>query len=140
MATSGTSKLPDYLFSLLQSQKESGGTPSPRKELDFIPASHSWDNGWELASDLHIEVNMSQEEAVAVSCSESQEYGVGNSLESAIADLLTSLSDYYDSLDSRQGNLAEPAVRDLLRNSADDIPGHWGPAKAFAPEVVGGGG
>ena len=130
MATSGTNKLPDYLFPFLQSAKGTEGTPSSGGKLYSIPAGYSWDNCWELASDLHIEINASQEETVAVSCLNLQEYGVGESLESAVADLLTSLSDYYESLASRQGNLTEPAIRDLqllrdlLRNSADDIRGH----------------
>ena len=118
MASSGTDKLPDYLFPFLRDQGEAEDSPSSARELYFIPAGHSWDKCWELASDLYLEVNLSHGQEVAVSCLELQEYGVGVSLESAVADLLTSLSDYYESLVSREDNLAEPAVEDLqtLRN------------------------
>ncbi len=38
---------------------------------------------------------------------------MGDSLESATTDLLTSFSDYYQSLESREANLAPSASKDL---------------------------
>ena len=118
MSSQRTRELPACLFPSPCSGAESTDDSTSSKGLYFIPAGHSWDKCWELASDLYLEVNLSQGQEVAVSCLELQEYGVGVSLESAVADLLTSLSDYYESLVSREDNLAEPAVEDLqtLRN------------------------
>ena len=60
-----------------------------------------------------VEVNTSWEEVIAITYLTVQEYGIGDSLGSAIEDLLTSLSDYYQSLESRQSKLAPPASKDL---------------------------
>ena len=123
MTISGTHKLPEYLVPSPHSETEQTGNPPSGKGLYYLPAGHSWDDCWELASDLHIEVNTSQEEIVAVTCLNIQEYGMGDSLESAIADLLTSLSDYYLSLESREGNLSLSASKDLqtLRRLLDKL-------------------
>ena len=114
MTTYGTHKLPDYLIPAPLSETEPTGNPPSSKGLYYIPAGHSWDDCWELASDLHIEVNTTQEDdAAVVTCLNLQEYGIGDSLESAITDLLTSLSDYYQSLKSREAKLAPLASKDL---------------------------
>ena len=113
MTTSGTPKLPDYLIALPDSGTESDANRPSGKELYFIPAGHSWDDRWELTTDLHVEVSNPQEEIVAVACLDLQEYGLGDSLESAITDLLTSLSDYCQSLESRESKLAPSASEDL---------------------------
>ncbi len=60
-----------------------------------------------------VEVNTSWEEVIAITYLTVQEYGIGDSFGSAIEDLLTSLSDYYQSLESRQSQLAPPASKDL---------------------------
>ena len=114
MTASRTHKLPDYLIPAPHSGTELTGNPPSGKELYFIPAGHSWDDCWELASDLHIEVDTTPEDkAVVITCLDLQEYGMGDSLESAITDLLTSLSDYCQSLESREANLAPSASKDL---------------------------
>ena len=113
MTAPGTNELPGYLVPSSCSGTESNSHPSPNTGLYTIPSGHSWDDCWELAADLHIEVNTSPEEIVAVACLALREYGIGDSLESAITDLLTSLSDYYQSLESREANLAPSAIEDL---------------------------
>ena len=130
MTTSGTHKLPDYLVPSPHSGTESTNNPPSSKGLYYIPAGHSWDDCWELASDLHIEVDTTPEdEAVVITCLNLREYGMGDSLESAITDLLTSLSDYYQSLESREAKLAPSASKDLqilrglVRSAADSTCG-----------------
>ena len=66
-----------------------------------VPVQYSWDNGWELTGDLPVDVRTSQEEVVAVARLTVEEYGVGASVEDAVLDLLTSLTDYYQSLEAR---------------------------------------
>lgn len=130
MTTSGICNLPDYLIPTPHPGPESSGNLSSDQGRYYIPAGHSWDDCWELAADLHLEVNAPGEEVVEVTCLNLQEYGMGDSLGSAITDLLTSLSDYFQSLESREANLAAPAVKDLeilrqlLRVSPDDVSGH----------------
>ena len=113
MSTSRTDKLPVYLVPASQSETKSTGNPISGKGAYFIPAGHSWDTCWELAYDLPVEVNTSPEEAVIVTSLGLQEYGIGDSLEIAIEDLLTSLSDYLQSLESREEKLESSATEDL---------------------------
>ena len=113
MSTPRIYQLPAYLIPSPNTGTESTGDPALDERFYFIPSGHSWDNCWELTADLHVEVNSLQEEMVSITCLDLQEYGIGNSLESAITDLLTSLSDYYQSLESRQAKLAPPGVKDL---------------------------
>ena len=108
-----THKLPDYLVPSPGSETEPNIYLVSNKGLYFIPSGHTWDNCWELAADLHIEVNTSPEEIVVATSLDLQEYGNGDSLESAVTDLLTSLSDYYQSLESREANLSPSAAKDL---------------------------
>ena len=113
MTASKIHKLPDYLMPYTDSGAESTGNPPSGKGRYLIHAGHPWDDCWELADDLNIEVDTTPEDAVTVTCLNLQEYGIGDSLESAITDLLTSLSDYYQSLESREANLAPSARKDL---------------------------
>lgn len=78
-----------------------------------VPAQYSWDNGWELTGDLPVDVRTSQEEVVAAARLTVEEYGVGASVEDAVLDLLTSLTDYCQSLEAREGSLGPPAAKDL---------------------------
>ena len=125
MSTSGTDKLPVYLVPASQSERKSTGNSVSGKGTYFIPASHSWDACWELADDLLVEIKTSPEGAVIVTCLDLQEYGIGDSLEIAIEDLLTSSSDYLQSLESREEKLESSATEDLrtlrrlLRTQAD---------------------
>ena len=86
------------------------------KGLYYIQANFSWDNkAWALQQDLYVEVYTSWKEVLAVAHWTIQEYGVGDSLETAIMDLLTSLSDYYQSLEAREDRLAADAADDLAK-------------------------
>ncbi len=90
-----------------------GGNPTSSISLCFVPAQYSWDSCWELVVNLLIEIRTSREEVLAITYLTAEEYGVGTSFEDAILDLLTSLSDYYRSLEARQERLEPQAVEDL---------------------------
>ena len=79
----------------------------------LLPAGYSWDDSWELARDLRIEIQTSEQETVALPRLTAGEYGVGNSLKEAVYDLLTSLSDYKAALEARETRLADSAVAEL---------------------------
>ena len=113
MGTSGTHQLTINSTAYQSVGTLPSGNPTSSKGLYYIPARHSWDDSWELAADLLVEVNTSREEVLAVTYLAVQEYGIGDSFESAITDLLTSLSDYYQSLESREAKLAPSSVEDL---------------------------
>jgi hypothetical protein len=89
------------------------GDPTSSTSLYFVPAQYSWDGCWELIVNLLIEIRTSREEVLAITYLTTEEYGVGTSFEDAILDLLTSLSDYYRSLEARQERLEPQAVEDL---------------------------
>ena len=79
----------------------------------LLPAGYSWDDTWELARDLTVEVQTSEQETVALTRLTVGEYGVGNNLNEAVYDLLTSLSDYKEALEARETGLANSAVAEL---------------------------
>ena len=86
------------------------------KELLIIPSDCSWDGDWELAGDLVVEVQTYREEVLAIAHELTvEEYGAGASLEEAVQDLLTSLSEYRESLEEREDRLGAPAVADLAK-------------------------
>lgn len=91
------------------------GTPASSEGLYFIPGQMSWDDAWELKSALLVQVRTSREEVLASTYLTVQEIGVGPSLESAVYDLLTSLSEYYQSLESHENRLGPPGKEDLAR-------------------------
>ena len=68
--------------------------------IQIISAPNSWDDAWELIHALVVHINASKDEVTIVVPlgMDSQEYGVGSSLDEATSDLLTSLSDYYQFL------------------------------------------
>ena len=93
-------------------------TPESQKSvgLYFIPSKHLWDNSsWELLNGLLVEIHYSQTEVLVVTYLTVREYGGGGTFEEAVADLLTSLSDYYQSLEAREDRLAEAAANDLAK-------------------------
>ena len=80
----------------------------------LIPAKRAWGNpAWELLVDLQVALQCSQSEGMAVACPAVREYGIGHTIEEAIEDLLTSLSDYCESLEAREFTLAEAEASDL---------------------------
>ncbi len=97
----------------LQSGTDLAGKPAASKGLYLIPAQHTWDGCWELTGDLLIEIQTSWEEVLAITYLTLQEYGAGTSFENAVQDLLTSLSEYRESLEEREERLGAPAIADL---------------------------
>ena len=86
------------------------------RELYVIPSDCSWDSEWELAGDLVVEIRTSEEAVLAVARHLTvEEYGAGASVEEAVQDLLTSLSEYRESLEEREARLGAPAVADLAK-------------------------
>ena len=86
------------------------------KELHVIPADCLCDGDWELTGDLVVEVQTCREEVLAIAHQLTvEEYGAGASLEEAVRDLLTSLSEYRDSLEEREDRLGVPAAADLAK-------------------------
>ena len=79
----------------------------------LLPAGYSWDDSWELARDLGIEVQTSEQEIVALARLADGEYGIGSNLREAVYDLLTSMSDYLGALQSRENGLSESAATEL---------------------------
>ena len=120
MTTAGTHELLTDIpsFSVfdpgpLESGNGQVGRLGPSESLCRIPAQQSWDDLWVLLDDLFVNIHTSPEEVLAIAYLTVQEYGVGPSFEQAIADLLTSLSDYYLALEARQARLEPSAERDL---------------------------
>jgi len=91
------------------------GNPTFSEGLYLVPQQQAWDNTWELKSHLLVKIHTSRDEVLASTYLAVQEYGVGPSLETAIHDLLTSLSDYYQSLEGREERLGPPGKEDLKR-------------------------
>ena len=81
--------------------------------MRVLPAHYSWDNAWELVSDLPVEVQTSDGQIVATTNLSTQEYGIGSTVEEAIFDLVTSLSDYFESLTDYEGRLGPSETEDL---------------------------
>ena len=82
----------------------------------LIPAKRSWGNpSWELLDELLVELHGSEVETMVATCKTVQEYGIGETFEEAIEDLLTSLSDYYESLEAREDRLAEAETENLAK-------------------------
>ncbi len=98
----------------IKSHSDSSTVATSSGEAHLIPAKRSWGSpSWELLNDLDVELHHSQEEALATTSLPVREYGVGKTFEEAIEDLLTSLSDYYESLEAREERLAEAEANDL---------------------------
>lgn len=90
--------------------------PDPGKVLHVIPSDCRWDGDWELTADLVVEIQASGEEVLAVSHHLTvEEYGEGASVEEAVQDLLTSLSEYRESLEDREARLGLSAADDLAK-------------------------
>ena len=100
--------------------------PDPSKVLHVIPSDCSWDGDWELTADLVVEIQASGEEVLAVSHHLTvEEYGEGASVEEAVQDLLTSLSEYRESLEEREARLGVSAAADLAKLRGIIRRCHW---------------
>ena len=86
-----------------------GISASEQRVRVFVPAGRVWDDGWEMACDLPVEIRVTDAATLAVVCLTDEEYGAGASPEDAVADLLTSLSEYRESLEERETRLGLPA-------------------------------
>ena len=62
-----------------------------------------------------VDIETSKEGVVATTFLEVAEYGIGASLNDAVLDLLTSLSDYLVSLEERADRLSPEALQDLQK-------------------------
>lgn len=90
--------------------------PDPSKVFHVIPSDCSWDGDWELTADLVVEIQASGEEVLAVSHHLTvEEYGEGPTVAEAVQDLLTSLSEYRESLEEREARLGASAAADLAK-------------------------
>ena len=89
--------------------------PTISQGLLLLHAGHSWENKWELVNYLLVQIEASFQEILAVTFLEVKEFGAGNSVEEAVLDLLTSLSDYYQSLEQRNARLGPGGLEDLER-------------------------
>jgi hypothetical protein len=83
--------------------------------LRLVRAGHSWGHSWSLSNHLFVEIRTSRAEVLAITFLTVEEYGAGDTMEAAICDLLSSLSDYYESLEVREERLAPSALEDLQR-------------------------
>ena len=83
--------------------------------LFYIHAGRACGN-WELATNLLTTLCIPSGSWVATTyLADIPEYGIGKSQAEAIADLLTSLSDYRESLEDREERLGPSAVDDLAK-------------------------
>ncbi len=89
------------------------GDPKLSMSTRVLPAHYSWDNAWELVSDLPVEMQTSDDHIVATTNLSTEEYGIGATVEEAIFDLVTSLSDYFESLKDYEGRLGPSETEDL---------------------------
>jgi hypothetical protein len=62
---------------------------------------------------LFVDVSTTRQQVLATTYLTVAEYGVGESMDEALVDLLTSLSDYRESLEKREDRLGPPAAADL---------------------------
>lgn len=91
------------------------GSPITSEGLYWLAKGTCWDNEWELMVDLLVNVRTTPQEVIASIYLTALEYGAGHTVPEAVQDLLTSLSDYYKSLESREDTLGEPGIEDLSR-------------------------
>ena len=83
--------------------------------IHAISVPNSWDDAWELIHALVVYINASKDGVTIVAPlgMDSQEYGVGSSLDEATSDLLTSLSDYYQFLTKHEDELGPSEEAEL---------------------------
>lgn len=94
------------------------------EEMYFVPEGYSWDGSWCLTAILMVQIRTSLKEVLATTWLTVQEFGVGESFEEAVDDLLTSLSDYWEFLQAREERLGpvEQKDLDLLRHLICAVP------------------
>lgn len=105
----------NHISDSIQAGTNQVGSQESSTSLYVIPSRYSWDDSWELIANLLVEVRTSREEVLAITYLTVEEYGAGQSFEDAIYDLLTSLSDYYQSAETRDDRLDPSAKEDLAK-------------------------
>ena len=115
MMTAGTHNIPsqELLIRNAGTQGIGAGSSVSTYFLYFLPSGFSWEEGWELSSFLIAEIHPSSQGVLALTYLTVEEYGEGISVEEAVEDMLTSLSDYLLSLQARESRLAASAASDL---------------------------
>lgn len=84
--------------------------------LTLVVLLEGWEYGGRyLGSVLLAQLRTSRDGVLASTYLEAEEYGWGHTEEEAIADLMTSLVEYMESLEAREDQLAESTVGDLER-------------------------
>lgn len=83
--------------------------------LIVLPRGWEFKAGRRLNSILLVQVRASRNGVLAITYLEAEEYGWGMSEHEAVMDLMSSLVEYMESLESRQDRLAEPALADLRK-------------------------
>jgi hypothetical protein len=81
--------------------------------LALLPKGTEWKGSWHLVDYLLVEIQAYPTEIVAVTYLTVREYGIGDTQEAAVEDLLESLGDYRQSLEAREEKLADDAREDL---------------------------
>ena len=83
--------------------------------LIVIPAGWEFSRGYRLRSVLLVQLLTSEEGVLATTYLETEEYGWGNTGNEAITDLMSSLVEYIESLESRREKLSEKSMLDLTK-------------------------
>jgi len=83
--------------------------------LVVLPKDWEFATGRLLRSVLLIQLKISSSGILATTYLEAEEYGWGKTENEAITEVLTSLVEYMESLETRRDHLGEPAQADLKR-------------------------
>ena len=79
----------------------------------LLPAGFTWDDRWRLAENIVVEVRITSEAVLLLSHGALEEYGAGDTLDEAIWDFLTGLSDLRQSDAAHEDRLAPDDTRRL---------------------------
>ena len=115
IGTANAVAIPRWFNEVALHQSNSDSKLFPYREVDRVSSGTPIpDSGWKLALDLGVDLEYTDRYVIAAN-SWVDEYGCGDTKESAIADLLTSLLDLRQSLErqQRESVLAEE-TRDTL--------------------------
>ena len=90
----------------------------------LLPAGHTWNGRWRLTGDLLVEIRITSEAVLLLSHGALEEYGAGDTLDEGVWDFLTTLSDYRESLQERDGRLPEDEQQklSLLLKLVEPVP------------------
>ncbi len=115
-------------YSRLTSVPKPARTPNPRNPETLMVLTMPADSriaGWRLKSIVIIQLSHARKQSVAITWLEGLvEYGTGVSNSDAISDLIVSLGEYLESLEQREAELGDSALRELtlLRNLIEKEP------------------